>query len=91
MRMGTLARSPCASSEGDQLVDLPLINGGDAIGATQFRGQPLVNVAGGGGTPLVRGPNPTAPRDAGSDGGAVGDQDLSAIGKHDLSHVAGDL
>jgi len=79
------------SSECQQAVDLPLVNGRDAVGASQFVGQPAVDVLGGRGAPLVSGANPTAPRDAGSNGSRVGDQDLRPVCQHDLSHVAADL
>ncbi len=82
---------PPGASEGDELVDLPLINGGDAIGPTDLVEQPLVDVLAGGGAPLVSGADPTATRDASSDWGGVGNQDLSAICQHHFGHVAADL
>ena len=82
---------PPVRSEGNQFVDLPLINGGNAVQAPHLVKQPAVDVLGGGGAPLVSGANPSPPRDAGSNRGHVGDQDLSPVSEHDLGLVAADL
>jgi len=52
--------------------------------------QPRIDVAGGGGAPLVLCPHPTLTRHQSGDRGGIGEQNLSAIREGDLSFVAAD-
>jgi len=76
-------------SECEQLIHFPLCHSLNS--ATAVLGKPLVNVLGGGGAPLVGSADPSLPRHKGSNGGRVGDQYTSAIGKLHFGHVAADL
>ena len=83
------SQPPCASSESDQLINLPLGDSVHCAAAVLF--QPPIDVLSGGGAVGLLSPHPTPTRHQCRNWGAVGEQNAGSVCQFNLSAGGGDL